>query len=63
MSNNIDNEDNATINSKPYMGDLTSSQIGYLASTGKLGGEMVKRMVESVEHQMANTDTNLNQLK
>ena len=59
----MDNKDNNIINSKPYMGNLTSSQIGYLASAGRLGGEMVKRMVESVENEMANTTTDLNQLK
>lgn len=63
MSNNIDNENKNAIYSKPYMGNLTSSQIGNLARTGKLGGEMVKRMVESVENQMVNNDTDLNQLK
>lgn len=40
--------------SKPYMGNLTSEQIGSMAKSGKLGGEMVKRMVESEEAKLAN---------
>ncbi|GKX31317.1 hypothetical protein SH1V18_37970 [Vallitalea longa] len=35
-----------------YMADLTSTQIGSMAGAGKLGGEMVKRMIASVEKEM-----------
>lgn len=38
--------------SKPYMGNLTSSQIGYMAKAGVLGGEMVRRMVASSEQEL-----------
>lgn len=41
----------------PYMGDLTSHQIGMMAKSGQLGGEMVKRMIQREEEQMANKDS------
>lgn len=41
------NEQESTF--KPYMGDLTSGQIGSMAKSGQLGGEMVRRMVEEQE--------------
>lgn len=40
-------------NAHPYMGNLTSHQIGMMARTGQLGGEMVKRMIGNVEKDMA----------
>lgn len=36
----------------PYMGDLTSHQIGMMAKSGQLGGEMVKRMIKKQEEEM-----------
>lgn len=42
--------------SKPYMGDLTSAQIGNMARSGQLGGEMVKRMIESQEKELMKKD-------
>ncbi len=32
----------------PYMGDLTSHEIGMMAKTGSLNGEMFKRMVSNI---------------
>lgn len=52
------NEQNSEQNRKrlysddSYMGELTSTQIGSMAGAGKLGGEMVKRMVASIEKEM-----------
>lgn len=37
----------------PYMGNLTSHQIGMMAKSGQLGGEMVKRMITHVEEEMS----------
>ncbi len=41
--------------SKPYMGDLTSQQIGNMAKSGQLGGEMVKRMIKYEENELMNS--------
>lgn len=40
--------------SRPYMGNLTSAQIGQMARAGELGGEMVRRMIAHQETQMMN---------
>jgi hypothetical protein len=45
--------DNNQVFSRPYMGNLTSAQIGQMARAGELGGEMVRRMVAMQEAQMA----------
>lgn len=39
---------------KPYMGDLTSGQIGNMAKAGTLGGEMVRRMIADQEQKLIN---------
>lgn len=44
--------DENKIVSKPYMGNFTSAQIGDLARTGELGGEMVKRMIKQQEIEL-----------
>lgn len=49
-------------NSKPYMGNLTSEQIGSMAKAGALGGEMVRRMIKEQETQLMNQYNN-DQLK
>ncbi len=41
---------------KPYMGDLTSEQIGSMARAGELGGEMAKRLVKMGENQLLNSE-------
>lgn len=41
--------DTKHIATKPYMGNLTNQEIGNMAKHGQLGGEMVKRMIESQE--------------
>jgi len=46
--------DTKEIVTKPYMGHLTNQQIGNMARVGQLGGEMVKRMVESQEKELMN---------
>ncbi|WP_273320699.1 small, acid-soluble spore protein, alpha/beta type [Vallitalea guaymasensis] len=46
-----------------YMGGLTSTQIGSMAGAGKLGGEMVKRMIASVEKEMADNSSEQGKLK
>lgn len=43
--------------SKPYMGNLTSAQIGNMAKAGMLGGEMVKRMIKQQELDMIHNGT------
>lgn len=47
---------------KPYMGNLTSAQIGSMAKAGVLGGEMVKRMVKQEEIKLMNEEDNQNNL-
>ena len=47
-------EDGNTSSSKPYMGNLTSAQIGSMAKAGVLGGEMVRRMIKDQEIKMMN---------
>lgn len=37
-----------------YMGDIPSKIVGKMANAGNVGGEMVKRMIASVEQQMIN---------
>lgn len=44
----------STPSPKPYMGNLTSSQIGNMAKAGVLGGEMVKRMISEQEEKLIN---------
>lgn len=46
----------------PYMGNLTSHQIGTMAKAGQLGGEMVRRMVKQVEQEMADGEVDGNSL-
>ncbi len=46
----------------PYMGNLTSHQIGTMAKAGQLGGEMVRRMVTQVEKEMADGEVDGNNL-
>lgn len=63
----IENKENIAMNnnapvSKPYMGDLTSEQIGSMARAGELGGEMVRRMIKYQENQLLN-QYNKDQLK
>ncbi len=41
-------------NEHEYMGDIPSKIIGKMANAGNVGGEMVKRMIASVEQQMIN---------
>ena len=36
-------------NEHPYMGNLTSHEIGMMARSGALDGEMFKRMISNVE--------------
>lgn len=50
--------DNNKVISKPYMGNLTSAQIGDLARCGELGGEMVKRMIKEQETELMNKYNN-----
>jgi hypothetical protein len=41
---------------KPYMGNITAQQAGKIGSfqnAGNVGGEMVKRMIQQSEKQMA----------
>lgn len=41
---------------KPYMGNITAKQAGKMGSfqnAGNVGGQMVKRMIEQSERQMA----------
>jgi hypothetical protein len=56
MSNDIFK---ATINvltnqysSNPYMGDMKSKDIGTLSHAGRLGGEMVRRMIKAQEEKL-----------
>ncbi|GMQ62936.1 small, acid-soluble spore protein, alpha/beta type [Vallitalea maricola] len=46
-----------------YMGGLTSAQVGSMAGAGKLGGEMVKRMIASVEKEMVDNSPEQGKLK
>lgn len=41
-------------NEHEYRGDIPSKIIGKMANAGNVGGEMVKRMIASVEQQMIN---------
>jgi len=41
-------------NNNEYKGDYTTKTVGKMATAGNVGGEMVKRMIASVEQQMAN---------
>ena len=51
------NDANKNVNPKarPYMGNLTSEQIGSMAKAGELGGTMVKKMIEKQERELINT--------
>lgn len=54
------NDNEKSKNNKPadvYMGNLTSHQIGMMAKSGQLGGEMVRRMVQNVEQDMTDGTT------
>lgn len=51
---NQTNQETQSTNHHPYMGGVTSEAVGHMAYAGKLGGEMVKRMIASVEEDMAN---------
>lgn len=46
--------DTKDVITKPYMGNLTNQQIGNMAKSGQLGGEMVKRMIASQEEELMN---------
>ena len=61
INNKITNQENTPSSAKPYMGNLTSSQIGNMARVGALGGEMVKRMVQQQEEKLAEEYNNNNQ--
>lgn len=39
---------------KTDMGDFTSKEIGAMARTGRLGGTMTKKMVQSAEQSLIN---------
>lgn len=39
--------------SSPYMGNVKSKDIGALPNAGRLGGEMVRRMIKAQEEQLA----------
>ncbi len=42
-------QENQNVNSAhPYMGNLTSHEIGMMAKTGSLNGEMFKRMTSNI---------------
>jgi hypothetical protein len=45
---------NNNVQSKPYMGNLTSSQIGNMLKAGALGGEMIKGAVRQQEFELMN---------
>ena len=42
------------LSNKRDMGDFTSNQIGQMAKTGRLGGHMTKKMVESAKNGLVN---------
>jgi len=46
----IDNVANRNV----YMGDVPSNTVNRIKNSGNVGGEMVKRMVESAEKNMVN---------
>ncbi len=56
---NIYNSSNSSTNmdqadsSSPYMGNMKSKDIGALPNAGRLGGEMVRRMIKAQEEQLA----------
>ena len=50
----IDHDNKGGRPDHPYMGDLTSAQIGSIARAGSLGGEMVRRMIKEQEERLAN---------
>jgi hypothetical protein len=55
-NSNYDKINSSKSNSRPYMGNLTSSQIGAMAKSGALGGEMVKRMIQHEELKLMEED-------
>lgn len=62
MNNQIPNPNNVLYNNnnvKPYMGNLTSGEIGNMAKAGMLGGEMVRRMIQEQENQMIQDNNSL----
>ena len=40
-----------------YMGDVPSNDINQIKSSGNVGGEMVRRMVEAAEKNMINNES------
>ncbi|MCT4544782.1 MAG: hypothetical protein N4A63_14690 [Vallitalea sp.] len=50
--NEKDNKKDTNSNNKlshPYMGNLTSHEIGMMAKSGELDGEMFKRMISNIQ--------------
>lgn len=50
---NSDTNMNQSNLSSSYMGDVKSKDIGALPNAGRLGGEMVRRMIKTQEEQLA----------
>ena len=61
-SNNNQNDLYSAESTTPNMGQVNSKDIGALPFAGRLGGEMVRRMIEQQEEKLAE-EYNNNQLK
>lgn len=42
-----------TLNQNIYMGDIPSNMVNKIKNSGNVGGEMVKRMIETAEKNLA----------
>jgi hypothetical protein len=58
LNDSPNNNSNSITNhseSNPYMGEMKSKDIGTLPYAGRLGGEMVRRMIKAQEEKLMET--------